>query len=150
LAILTDAMRILSAVLTVKIIFTILLWVVPLLLFPTVWLHHLGFPVPEPQIFLRLLGMAYLALAVGYAFGLRSALRGIYPVGVVWTGIVSNGGAFLLLAIAAIHKVWASWEGVAGKAMWISLVATGAITVGLIVVGPLREISRPSGQATRR
>lgn len=143
-------MRALTAVLTAKIILTILLWVVPLLFFPAAWLRRLGFPVPEPPLFLQLLGMAYLALVVGYAFGWRSARRGIYPADAVWAGIVSNGGAFLLLAIAAVSGVWASWGGPARVAMWSSLVATGAITVGLLAFGPLRDIFRPGGQADRR
>lgn len=136
---LIDAMRALSTVLIGKIALTVALWVVPLLFFPTSWLHCLGFSVPEPHLFLRLLGMAYISLVVGYAFGLRSSLRGIYPAAAVWAGIVSNGGAFLLLAISAVHGVWASWGGIARMAMWSSLVATGAITIGLIALGPLQR-----------
>ena len=65
--------------------------------------------MPEPQLFLRLLGMAYTALIVGYAFGLRDARSGRYPAGVVWVGIVSNGGAFVMLAVAALLGVWSGW-----------------------------------------
>lgn len=81
--------------------------------------------------------MAYTALIVGYIFGLRNAMTGIYPAEVVWVGIVSNGGACLLLTIAAIQGVWCSWSGLAQGYMWGSLIATGAITTGLIVFGPL-------------
>ena len=63
--------------------------------FPSSVLEWLGFVVPNPPVFLRLLGMAYLALAVGYAFGLRDSLGGKYPIGTVWVGIVGNGGALL-------------------------------------------------------
>jgi hypothetical protein len=137
-------MRALSAVLVAKITLTILLWVVPLLFFPISWLHRSGFAVPEPHLFLRLLGMAYVSLVVGYAFGLRSAWRGIYPADAVWAGIVSNGGAFLLLAISAVNDVWSSWGLLARMAMWISLAGTGAITVGLLAFGPLRSRRDPA------
>ncbi|MBI5925176.1 MAG: hypothetical protein HY836_06215 [Aquabacterium sp.] len=127
----------LSRIFVVKIALTALLWGGPLLLFPSSWLHWLGFPVPEPQIFLRLLGMAYLALLVGYAFGLRMSLHHGYPAGAVWVGIVSNGGAFFLLAVAAVLGVWASWGVLAQSFMWVSAIGTGCITVGLVWLGPL-------------
>lgn len=132
-------MRALSAILIAKIVLTISVWCVPLLLFPANWLAALGFPVPEPLLFLRLLGMAYAALVLGYAFGLRAALRGEYPADVVWVGIVSNGGACLLLAIAAVAGTWSAWGAIAQVSMWASLVGTAAITVGLAWFGPLRR-----------
>ena len=68
-------MKTLSKVLFIKILLTVFIWCIPLLFYPATWLHWLGFPVPEPQIFLRLLGMAYTALVVGYCFGLRTAMK---------------------------------------------------------------------------
>ena len=126
----------LSKILAFKIALTVAVWCVPMLLFPAAWLQSLGFPVPEPQLFLRLLGMAYTALVVGYAFGLRATIQGTYPTGVVWVGIVSNGGAFLLLAGAAVLGAWAAWGTIAQAIMWGSLLGTGAITAGLIRFGP--------------
>ena len=35
-----------------------------------------GFPAQPTEMFVRMLGWAYLALCVGYAFGLRASLRG--------------------------------------------------------------------------
>ena len=125
----------LSQVLILKIALAIVVWGIPLLLVPTNLLVSLGFEFAEPTLFLRLLGMAYTALVVSYAFGLQSSLRGDYPAGVVWTGIVSNGGAFLLLVLSAISGTWASWGQFAQVAMWSSLVGTGIITAGLIVFG---------------
>ena len=127
----------LSKVLAIKIIVTITMWGIPLLFFPSSLLNWLGFPVPEPQLFLRLLGMAYWALVVGYSFGLRAALQGIYPNGVVWVGIVSNGGAFLLLLIGAFLGVWQSWGSIAQTIMWSSVLVTCGITAGLVALGPL-------------
>ena len=120
---------------------TIVAWCVPLLLFPASLLEALGFPVPEPQLFLRLLGMAYTALVVGYVAGLGSARRGEYPEATVVVGIVSNGGAFTILCIAAAMGTWSSWGSLAQLLMWGSLVGTGGITAGLVAFGPMRSTS---------
>jgi hypothetical protein len=129
-------MRHLSKVLFLKIGITIVFWFGPLLLCPLPLLERLGFPTCPSAIFLRLLGMAYGALTVSYVFGLVAARQGRYPGSTVWTGIVSNGGAFLLLCVGAFQGTWAAWESLAPLMMWASLAATGLITAGLIVFGP--------------
>lgn len=129
-------MRNLARVLILKIGVTVALWFVPLLLIPVPVLVRLGFPAFPAPLFLRLLGMAYGALLVGYGFGLAAARRGTYPRSTVWTGIVSNGGAFLLLSIGASQGVWDAWGPPARIAMWASLAATGLVSAGLIAFGP--------------
>ena len=129
-------MRNLSKVFLIKIVLTATVWCVPLLLSPLSLLRYLGFDLASPEIFIRLLGMAYGALLVGYVFGLRAASSGIYPAGPVWVGIVSNGGAFLLLCIAAVQGSWASWGAVARMVMWGSVIGTGLITFSLVLLGP--------------
>ena len=129
-------MRYLSVVLRLKIVVTAVLWFGPLLLFPIPLLEKMGFPTCPPTLFLRLLGMAYGSLLVSYAFGLADTLHGRYPRSAVWTGIVSNGGAFLLLSMGAFQGVWAAWGTQARIVMWASLAATGLISAGLIVFGP--------------
>ena len=128
-------MQALSKILIIKIVLTSLVWCIPLLFFPAAWLKGLGFPVPEPQVFLRLLGMAYVALVVGYGFGLCDARRQRHPKAVVWVGLVSNGGACLLLSIAALSKVWDGWGMIAQSIMWGSLFGTGVIAIGLAYFG---------------
>ena len=125
----------LSQVLIFKIVFTIGAWCIPLLLFPTSRFKSLGFKVPEPILYFRLLGIAYTALVVGYVFGLQTSLGGGYPSNIVWVCIVSNGGAFLYLVLNAVSGTWASWENPARVLMWGSLVLTGLITAGLIIFG---------------
>ena len=132
-------MKALSITLIIKIVLTVFVWCIPLLFFPTAWLQWLGFPVPEPQLFLRLLGMAYTALVIGYCFGLREALQNQYPEAVVWVGVISNGGACILLVIAAVLSVWADWGSIAQSIMWGSLAGTGAITLALIWFGLLKK-----------
>lgn len=134
-------MRFLSTVLIFKIGITTVLWFVPLLLVPLPLLEGLGFPLGPATIFLRLLGMAYGSLLVSYGFGLAATLRGRYPHATVWTGIASNGGAFLLLSIGAFQGTWAAWESPARLIMWISLAATGLVTAGLIASGPAADRS---------
>ena len=132
-------MRALSWVLLSKIILTASLWSIPLLFFPASLLQWLGFPIPEPQLFLRLLGMAYLALLVGYVLGWRETRQNRYPEMVVWVGLVSNGGACVILVVAATLGLWSTWGAFAQGVMWTSLVGTGGIAMGLAVFGVGRK-----------
>ena len=130
-------MQALAIVLVIKIAFTIALWTTPLLFFRKEFLQRLGFPVHDPMIFFRLFGMATLSLTLGYSLGLRSVLSECYPSTTIWVGILSNGGSFFILLLGALNSSWAQWGRPAKWVMWISLVATGAITVGLTAFGPL-------------
>lgn len=60
----------LATVLWAKAIVTLILWSLPLLTFPASWFVWIGMPEPEPILFLRLLGAAYLSLVVAYASGI--------------------------------------------------------------------------------
>ena len=133
--------RALARVLVAKIALTVLAWCIPLLLFPASLLETLGFPVPEPRLFLRLLGVAYTALVVGYWRGLQSTRSGEYPASTVTVGIVSNGGAFGILCASAWLGTWSDWGAFAQTIMWGSLAGTGGITAGLVLFGPLRSDS---------
>ena len=139
----------LSIVMKVKIIVTIVAWCVPMLLFPASILSSLGLPVPDPIIYLRLLGMAYIALVVGYGFGLRAVRRGEYPEATVWVGIVSNGGAAMILAFYGLSGCWQDWGGIARLMMWGSLLATSAITAGLFICGVRGDRARSAEESTR-
>ena len=129
-------MRGLVNVLIFKIAFTVIGACVPLLLLSEQALQAMGFVVPQPMLFLRLLGMAYAALIVGYALGLREAKRGIYPASTVWVGIVSNGGGAMILSFAAINGTWMQWGEFAQMLMWSAQICLTGITAGLIVFGP--------------
>ena len=73
----------------------------PLMLSPA---HRLGrafaLEAAHPLIF-RLYGMAIAALLVGYGYGLAAAQNGVFPWGPVAMGIVSNGGAAMIIAAGA-------------------------------------------------
>ena len=62
-----------------KIIVTILFWIIPSLFFSQSLSNSLGFPKLEPMVFIKLLGMAFTALCVGYILGLREIKNGRYP-----------------------------------------------------------------------
>lgn len=125
----------LHTVLCIKIAFTAFVWATPALLAPRKLILALGYPDPNPIIFLRLLGGAYLALLVEYIQGVQSLQAGIYPATTVLVGIVSNGVAFLILAVGAVKDTWLHWGWAARLIMWISLAMTFLITVGLFFSG---------------
>ena len=125
-------MKLIFAVLIAKIVLTLFCWCLPLLLFPPAWFLRLGVPLPEPVIFARLLGAAYLALIVGYSFGLGEIKRGIFPNQAVWMGIVSNGLGCGLLAFSGMMGYWTRWTDRGQVFMWFSALATLCIT-GLLV-----------------
>jgi hypothetical protein len=122
----------LAFVLWVKIIATALLWAGPLLLFPVSWLRRLGFPDVQPSVFLRLLGAAFTALLVGYVWGLTTLWDGVYPVGTVLVGAVSNGLACAILLLHGARGAFRTWGRPARGAMWLSAALTGLVTAGLL------------------
>ena len=124
-----------------KIAVTIVLWCIPLIFFPLQLLEGMGLPVEANGMFLRLLGWGYLALCVGYAFGLREATRGNVAVGPIWAGIVSNGGACVWLAWFGLTGTWDSWHQWVQVIGWVSVVGTAIVTLQLIFLGLLS--SRP-------
>ena len=125
----------LSKVLVFKIAATVVVWCVPLLLFPASLLEALGFPEQDSYMFVRMLGWAYLALCVGYSFGLQASLQGKRLMGPIWVGIVSNGGACLYLCYYGLSGAWSQWPGVIQFIAWSSAVATALITAGLYKYG---------------
>jgi len=127
----------LSKVLVFKILGTIAIWCIPLLLFPAAALETLGFPEQDSYMFVRMLGWAYLALCVGYGFGLQASLAGYRLMGPIWVGIVSNGGACLYLLYYGLGGTWSDWGPSIQFIAWGSTLATALITLGLVFFGVL-------------
>ncbi len=126
----------LSYVLWFKIVITIILWCTPLLFFPQSCFRHLGVPPPDPIIFAKLLGAAFLALVVVYWHGLTELRRGKRPVVVIRAGLVSNGLAAGFLILFGVAGSWQEWSLLGCCYMWFSTVAAAGITVGLLVGKP--------------
>lgn len=122
-------MTALARVFVVKIAATVLFWCMPLMLFPADVLARLGLPEPgRLLLFVRLLGFAYLALCVGYGFGLAAALKGQRAMGPIVVGIISNGGASLYLCYCGLSGVWSDWVGIMPWLLWSSAAVTGLIS----------------------
>ena len=135
----------LSQIFVFKIAATVFAWCLPLILMPASWFDAIGFPEQESLMFVRMLGWAYLALCVGYGFGLKESLQGRRAMGPIWVGVVSNGGACLYLSYYGIVGAWASWGAALQFIGWASVLATFLITAGLILCGVRGSppVSRP-------
>lgn len=125
-------MRGLKGLLIRKIAITAVFWCLPLLFFPSSWFVALGVPAPEPLLFVRLLGAAYLALLVGYYFGLQGLKQGEIPVAVIHMGITSNGLATILLVFFGATGAWQHWAMGAQVFMWLSALGALSITTRLL------------------
>lgn len=125
-------MRGLKGLLIRKIVITGIFWCAPLLFFPSAWFVALGMPAPEPLMFTRMLGAAYLALLVGYYAGLRGLAAGESPLPVIHMGIVSNGLACLLMAFFGVTGSWSSWGAGAQGFMWLSALGALGIAFSLL------------------
>jgi hypothetical protein len=123
----------LAFVLWVKITVTAVLWAFPLLVLPRSVFRWMGFPEPQPMVFVRLLGAAFLALGVGYVRGLVTLKEGRYPADTVLVGKVSNGLACALLVAYGLMGSYTEpgWEWPARAFMWLSAFLTGFVTLGL-------------------
>lgn len=87
----------LSLLFGIKIAFTVLVVAIPFVLLPSDRLTDvMGSEITNPTIY-RLYGVATVALLVGYGFAIPAAQSGSFPTGPVAMGIVSNGGASVLL-----------------------------------------------------
>lgn len=95
-------MTLLDIVLIVKISVTGLLVGLPMLLLPRAHiLKRLG--IAEAAIpYIRLYGLAILALLVGYASAFSGFVGTTFPTGIVLMGIVSNGGGFLTMLVTGL------------------------------------------------
>ena len=125
----------LSKVFVFKIAATLIVWCLPLILMPASWIEAAGFPKQESYMFVRMLGWAYLALCVGYWFGLKASLAGKRALGHIWVGIISNAGACICLSYYGAVGTWALWGGLIRFVGWGSVAATFAITLGLFLFG---------------
>lgn len=101
-----------------KIVITALFLCIPLLLFPASLFNSLGIPLTVPTMFLRLLGVAYLALIVGYYYGIKALERQQNPLFAIDMGIASNGAAFVVIIYFGITGAWTKWSLAAELYMW--------------------------------
>lgn len=97
--------RFLLKVFKFKIIVTIFLWAFPLIIIPSRWFcKFLFIDVGQNAFFIRLLGVAYLALIIGYLAGMSELKKGIFPKKIIYMGIVSNAGASITITIFGLKN----------------------------------------------
>ena len=89
----------LSLLLIIKIVGTFFPVAAPLLVLPKARIDQLSGFSPSDVSLYRLYGMAVLALLVGYLGGYFQIEAGVFPIGVLAMGFVSNAGAFLIMLI---------------------------------------------------
>jgi hypothetical protein len=116
----------LARVLTVKIAVTVLFWAGPLIVVPAPLLAAAGLP-SEAVLLARLLGVAYVALCVGYGFGLREVRAGRCATSTVVVGVVSNAGAGAYLTYFGVTGAWVGWHSALQVALW----ASAAVALGI-------------------
>ncbi|MDM8556680.1 hypothetical protein QUF75_18295 [Desulfococcaceae bacterium HSG7] len=114
-----------------KITITAIFLCIPLLFFPSNLFESLGIPAPHPLIFTRLLGVAYLALIVGYYGGIKALDNNRNPLFAIDMGLVSNGAASLVFLYFGIMGGWSGWSIGAQVYMWLLLVGAFVITLNL-------------------
>ena len=89
----------LSVLLLIKIFGTLFTVALPFILFSSSRIEALsGFKSADKTLY-RLYGVAILALLVGYSGGYVQAQAGVFPLGIVLMGLVSNAGAVLVLIL---------------------------------------------------
>lgn len=124
----------LSILLKTKIIITTAMWAIPLLAFPKSIFEWIGIPFPEPALFLRLLGVSYIALCIGYGWGIVLLNRGENPLGILLMGMVSNGFAFIMIILFGILDSYSEWSLLGKFYIYLSAGLTGSITLLLILL----------------
>ena len=124
----------------IKILGTLAMWCVPLLLLPRAVLADYGVSASE-VMFLRMLGWAYIALCVGYGFGLRAAMAGRLETAPLWVGVVSNGGAAVLMTYHMLADGAFAGLPLMQGLIWLSAASAAGITVGLWYFG-LRTVKQ--------
>lgn len=114
-----------------KIAITAIFLCLPLLFFPASLFIWCGIPAPEPMIFVRLLGVAYLALLLGYYGGLKSIDSNQIPISAINMGLVSNGGGAMVFVYFGLIGSWSSWGSGARIYMWLLTVGAGMMAYSL-------------------
>ena len=97
-------MTILDVVLAVKILGTGLFAGLPLVLLPAGMVTRIMKVDQNAMPYMRLYGVAILALLVGYSFGFSPVTGEVFPLGIVCMGIVSNGLGTLVLLTTGAYK----------------------------------------------
>lgn len=91
-----------------------------------------GLEFPQPSHYLRMLGASYVALLIGYWYGLLEAKDGKLLVEIIVVGVISNGlGAIILGYYGFIKKKWRELERRGRIIMWLCFAFATYVAIGL-------------------
>jgi hypothetical protein len=136
----------LRKILAWKIVLSILFWILPLLLLPAGLFPELGIPTwtPAAKVFLRLLGTAYLAIALVETWGFFDAAR---RPGAVLAGFASSLGATIVLWHDVFYGELWNWAVIGKVLVSIWLLLHGTFTIALLATGLPTLLGRPEPKA---
>ncbi len=120
-------MTLLDLVLAVKIAATGLFVALPLLVFPSPMIAGILKLEGEAIAWMRLYGVAVLALLVGYSFGFSQITGPELPIGILCMGIVSNGLGCMVLVATGLYR---------NNRMMTFLIGAIAIALAFCLVNP--------------
>ena len=133
-----------EVVLWIKIVVTVVAWAGPFLFAPSFLLEALLPQAPKPILWLRMLGLAWFALVVGYGSGLHQVRKGEFPFGIVYMGILSNGGGGVMLLLALLTGN----DAVSGSQVGTPLIVVSVFLLLSIAAGLLLTLISPLNEKT--
>ncbi len=114
-----------------KIVITLVCLCIPLLFFPRELFNYFNIPMIDSMIFVRLLGVAYLALCVGYYSAISMLKNKQKPMAMIDMGLVSNGLAATVFLFYGSTGSWQNWDLFAQIYMWLITLGAFYICIGL-------------------
>ncbi len=117
----------LQRVLLVKVIMTFLVWGLPALLAPPVFLELFGIAMPTDPIFLRLFGAVVCAVGFAYWYAYRDPIKNI---AILKFGVVDNGLVTLTIIVIGLTVGVSSWF------FWLSAAMTAFFCITLVWLMP--------------
>lgn len=127
----TENMKGLRGLLIRKMIITAIFLCIPLLFFPASLFEFVGIQSPQPLIFPRLLGIAYVALLTGYWGGIKALDNNGNPIHVIDMGITSNGLGGMVFLYFGMTGSWSAWSPGAQIYMWLLTIGAMIMTFNL-------------------
>ncbi|MDW7730153.1 MAG: hypothetical protein ACNA7Z_02790 [Dethiobacteria bacterium] len=126
-----DRLARLKQVVFVKLVLTIFIWGLPSLLAPPVLLELFDIPTAD-LTFLRIFGVALIAMSVAYWFAYKDPLRNL---AVIWMLIVDNGLAALVIVVLGL-TLGVGWY------LWLTAVIAFLFFLAFLVLVPKSDLYR--------
>lgn len=125
----------LAALLWILIAVTICCWCVPLLFLSRTLLRKIHIPVTEPILFVRLLGVASLALCIQYVLEVLRVQRGYHPTHVGLVALIHCGMSAAIIWRYALHGQYARWPRITRIYVYTAGAVMTVLALALLFVG---------------